>query len=47
VDKAILVAPKTVKNITGVRVRHLTAQVKDGKIRTYKTTVRLTFGIGS
>jgi len=25
----------------------LTAQVEDGKIRTYKTTVRLTFGIGS
>jgi flavin-binding protein dodecin len=46
-DKAVRVATKTVKNITGVQVLHMTAQVKDGKIKTYKTTVKLAFGIDS
>ena len=46
-DKAVRVASKTVKNITGVQVQHMTAQVRDGKIKTYKATVKLAFGIDS
>ena len=38
-------ATKTVKNISGVQVMHMTAQVKDGKIKTFKTTVKIAFGI--
>jgi flavin-binding protein dodecin len=44
-DRAVRVASKTVKNITGVQVVHMTAQVKAGKIATYKTTVKVAFGI--
>ena len=44
-DTAVRVASKTVKNITGVQVLHMTAQVKGGKIKTYKTTVKVAFGI--
>jgi len=44
-DTAVRVAAKTVKNITGVQVLHMTAQVKGGKIKTYKTTVKVAFGI--
>ena len=44
-DRAVRTASKTVKNITGVQVLHMTAQVRDGKIKTYKTTVKVAFGI--
>ena len=44
-DKAVRTASKTVKNITGVQVLHMTGQVKGGKIATYKTTVKVAFGI--
>ena len=44
-DVAVSTASKTVKNITGVQVMHMTAQVKNGKIKTYKTTVKVAFGI--
>lgn len=44
-DCAVTSAGKTVKNITGVQVLHMTAQVKGGKIAAYKTTVKLAFGI--
>jgi flavin-binding protein dodecin len=44
-DKAVKVAAKTVKNITGMQVLHMTAQVKGDKIKTYKTTVKVAFGI--
>jgi len=38
-------ASKSIKNITGVQVESMTAQVKDGKIATYKTTVKVAFGV--
>ena len=44
-DKAVRTASKTVKNVSGVQVVHMTAQVKGGKITTYKTTVKVAFGI--
>lgn len=43
--QAVKVAGKTVKNITGVQVLHMTAQVKNNKLVTYKTTVKVAFGI--
>ena len=39
------VASKSVKHISGVHVGAMTAQVKDGKIQTYKTTLKIAFGI--
>ncbi len=44
-DTAVKTASKTVKNITGVEVAGMTAQVSGGKIKTYKTTVKIAFGI--
>ena len=44
-EVAVKSATKTVKNISGVQVMHMTAQVKDGKIKTFKTTVKIAFGI--
>jgi flavin-binding protein dodecin len=44
-DRAVRVAAKTVNNITGAQVMHMTAQVKGGKIETYKTTVKVAFGV--
>ena len=43
--QAVKVASKTVKNISGVQVMHMTAQVKGGAIKTYKTTVKIAFGL--
>ena len=45
-DRAVRTASKTIKGITGVQVQHMTASVKAGKIATYKTTVKIAFGIG-
>lgn len=44
-DTAVKQASKTIKNITGVEVAAMTAQVKDGKISTYKATVKVAFGV--
>lgn len=44
-DEAVRVASKSVKHISGVQVGAMTAQVKDGKIETYKTTVKIAFGV--
>lgn len=44
-DTAVRTASKTIKNITGVQVEGMTAQVKDGKIAMYKTTVKVAFGV--
>jgi flavin-binding protein dodecin len=44
-DVAVKSASKTVKNITGVQVVHMTAQVQDGKIATFKTTCKVAFGV--
>ena len=44
-NTAVKTASKTIKNITGVQVMAMTAQVKDGKIATFKTTVKIAFGL--
>ena len=44
-DRAVQAAAKTLKNISGVQVMHMTAQVRKGKIKSYKTTVKVAFGI--
>lgn len=44
-DVAVREASKTVQDITGVQVQHMTAQVKNGKIKSFKTTVKLAFGV--
>ncbi len=44
-DAAVRTASKTVKNTSGVHVQQMTAQVKNGKIKTYKTTVKVAFGV--
>jgi flavin-binding protein dodecin len=44
-DTAVQVASKSLKHITGIQVGAMTAQVKDGKIQTYKTTVKVAFGV--
>lgn len=46
-DRAVRVAAKSVQNITGVQVQHMTAQVKKGRIATFKTTVKVAFGVKS
>ena len=44
-DVAVKTASKSIKNITGVEVTAMTAQVKDGGIVTYKSTVKVAFGV--
>lgn len=44
-DTAVRVASRSVHNITGVQVAQMTANVKDGKIASYKTTVKVAFGL--
>lgn len=44
-DAAVHVASKSIDHITGVQVESMTAQVKDGKISAYKTTVKIAFGV--
>ena len=44
-DAAVRVASKSIDHITGVQVESMTAQVKDGKISAYKTTVKIAFGV--
>ena len=44
-DAAVRTASKTIKNITGVEVIAMTAQVKDGSNATFKATVKVAFGV--
>jgi flavin-binding protein dodecin len=44
-DEAVRVASKSIKHISGVQVGAMTAQVKDGRIHRYKTTVKIAFGV--
>lgn len=46
-DSAVEVASQSINNITGVQVGAMTASVRDGKISTYKTTVKIAFGVES
>lgn len=44
-DVAVRTASNSIKNITGVELVAMTAQVKDGGILTYKSTVKVAFGV--
>jgi flavin-binding protein dodecin len=44
-DTAVKTASKSIKNITGLEVVSMTAQVNDGNIVTYKSTVKVAFGV--
>ena len=44
-DTAVQTASKSIKNITGLEVVSMTAQVSDGNIVTYKSTVKIAFGV--
>ena len=44
-DVAVRTASKSIKNITGVELVAMTAQVKDGGIVTYRSTVKIAFGV--
>jgi len=44
-DIAVRSASKTLHNIKGVQVSAMTAHVDQGKIASYKTTVKVAFGI--
>ena len=44
-DAAVATAAKSIKNITGVQVKRMSAAVRDGKISSYKTTVKIAFGV--
>lgn len=44
-DTAVKTASKSIKNITGLEVVSMTAQVKDGAVATYKATVKVAFGV--
>jgi flavin-binding protein dodecin len=44
-DAAVAIASKSIKNITGLEVVAMTAQVNDGQIVTFKSTVKVAFGV--
>jgi len=44
-DTAVQTASRSIKNITGVEVVAMTAHVDDGKIVTFKSTVKVAFGV--
>ncbi|MCJ7629682.1 MAG: dodecin family protein [Longimicrobiales bacterium] len=44
-DTAVKTASKSIKNITGVEVVSMTAHVADGTIVSYKSTVKIAFGV--
>ena len=44
-DTAVKVASMSIKNITGVEVVSMTAQVADGSIVNYRSTVKVAFGV--
>ena len=45
-EVAVREASKTVKNISGIEVEHMTATVSDGEIVNYKATVKIAFAVG-
>lgn len=45
VATAVAEAAKTVDNITGVRVKNMTANVENGKIVEYKADVEIAFAV--
>ncbi len=44
-DAAVQEASKTIRGITGADVISMSAEVSDGKITSYRTTVNIAFGI--
>jgi len=44
-DRAVSTASKTVSGIQGVQVQSMTGKVTDGKITTFKTTIKVSFGV--
>ena len=46
-DAAVQEAAKTVRGISGAHVVGMTAQVEDGKISEFRTTVDIAFGVES
>lgn len=45
VESAVQQASQTVRNISGVEVYNLTANVKDGKVQEYKANVKIAFAV--
>jgi flavin-binding protein dodecin len=45
IENAVAQADKTIKNITGVEVQSMTADVDRGKIVDYKACVRIAFKV--
>lgn len=43
--QAVKAAARTLHGITGVEVTNMTAKVEDGKIVSYKTTVKIAFAV--
>jgi dodecin len=46
-DAAVQEASKTVRGISGAHVISMSAEVEDGKISQYRTTVDIAFGVES
>ena len=46
-ENAVRTASKTINNISGVEVEHMTAKVEGGEIVSYRETVKIAFGVGS
>lgn len=44
-DNALDEARKTVKHITGIQVDHMSADVQDGRVTSYRTTLKIAFGV--
>ena len=44
-DAAVQEAAKTIRGITGADVVSMSAEVQDGRITSYRTTVNIAFGI--
>jgi flavin-binding protein dodecin len=44
-DVAVQEASKTLRGITGAHVKSMSAEVTDGKISQYRTTVDIAFGL--
>lgn len=43
--QAVKAAARTLHGITGVEITNMTAKVEDGKIVSYKTTVKIVFAV--
>jgi flavin-binding protein dodecin len=43
--QAVKAAARTLHGITGVEITNMTAKVEDGKIVSYKTTVKIAFAV--